>query len=60
MTLPEAKPLNAFFVVLAILSFVPTAFFGLAFLFTGFSGGMLALTAWCGLWTFVWWSLRHR
>ncbi|AHG23820.1 hypothetical protein CH25_gp66 [Mycobacterium phage EagleEye] len=56
----EKKPLNAFFVMLAICSALPTLFC-LAGVFTSegspfFVFGFL----WSGAWTYVWWSLRHR
>lgn len=56
---PKPK-LNAFFVVLAVLSGMPTAFFLLAFVTSEGNGILGFATAWCGMWTYVWYSLRHR
>lgn len=55
----ERKELNAFFVVLACLSAIPTLFFLLVF-FNSQSPFSGLIFLWCSMWTYVWWSLRHR
>lgn len=57
---PVKKPLNAFFVVLAALSAIPTLFFLLVTFTSEGSGIPIFLFLWSGMWTFVWYSLRHR
>ncbi|AZS08237.1 hypothetical protein PBI_IRONMAN_35 [Mycobacterium phage IronMan] len=60
---PEAKPKkpspNPLFLVLAILSALPTAFFGLVFI-TSPSIIPLMITGWCGMWTVVWAMMANR
>lgn len=53
------KQLNWFFVVLAGLSALPTAFFGYA-AWNGESVITICFFLWCAMWTAVWWSLRYR
>ncbi|ASR77140.1 hypothetical protein KIV66_gp32 [Mycobacterium phage MyraDee] len=58
---PAKKPLNAFFVVLAFLSALPTLYWFAVFIEGGGQNAISAfVTLWCGMWTYVWWSLRHR
>lgn len=57
----QKKSLNPLFLVLAILSGVPTAFFLLAFITAGGADGIIAAaTLWCGLWTWVWTEMARR
>lgn len=55
----QAKSRNPLFLVLAILSALPTLFFLLGFV-SGpnvfFLGGFL----WSAMWTWVWWSMAGR
>ncbi|MGB3483669.1 MAG: hypothetical protein WBB07_15835 [Mycobacterium sp.] len=59
---PDTKPkLNAFFVMLAVLSALPTAFFGLGYVLSEAQSNIHGfLFLWSAAWTYVWWSLRHR
>ncbi|AEJ94571.1 hypothetical protein FGG52_gp32 [Mycobacterium phage Backyardigan] len=50
---------NPLFLVLAILSAVPTAFFVLAFLLSPTMLWVLA-AGWCGMWTAVWGLMANR
>ncbi|QHB38062.1 hypothetical protein KIY75_gp32 [Mycobacterium phage Noelle] len=54
----KAAP-NPLFLVLAILSALPTAFFGLAFLMSPTMLWVMA-TGWCGMWTVVWAMMANR
>lgn len=57
----EKKSPNPLFLVLAVLSAVPTLFFGLAFLVGGLESFLLFLAAgWSAMWTFVWWKMADR
>lgn len=58
---PVKKKLNAFFVMLTVISALPTLFFGLAWVLGGGGTSLAGLAMlWSGAWTYVWWSLRHR
>lgn len=57
---PAKKQMNWFFFVLAALSSVPAAFFGLVFFTQSQSGIALVICLWSAMWTAVWWSLRYR
>ncbi|QFG10462.1 hypothetical protein KIV65_gp66 [Mycobacterium phage Anthony] len=57
----KAKTRNPLFFVLAVLSALPTAFFFLGFITSGGQSGFLFfVTAWCGMWTWVWWAMSGR
>lgn len=52
---------NPLFLVLAVLSAIPTAFFLLVFVTGGADNDIAAfLTAWSAVWTWVWWKLSDR
>ena len=59
--LERSRGPNPLFTVLAVLSAIPTAFFGYAFVLgDGHSWILGAVTLWCSMWTWVWWKLRTR
>lgn len=59
--LAPAPKLNAFFVMLTVISAVPTLFCLLAVIATNGNSVMWGLGCiWSAAWTYVWWSLRHR
>ena len=57
---PEERKRNPLFLVLAVLSGIPTAFFGVFYLFNGQSNFSGLLLIWCFIWTWVWWALSDR
>lgn len=58
--LPAKKGLNPLFLVLAVLSAFPTAFVAVVFI-AGSQSALAGLaTAWCGMWTWVWWAMAKR
>ncbi len=54
------KKLNAFFVMLTILSAMPALFFGMGTIVGEGNPIMVFLFLWSAAWTYVWYSLRHR
>jgi hypothetical protein len=56
---PERKR-NPLFLVLAVLSAIPSAFFVLAYFTSNFSTLMGIGLIWCFMWTTVWWKLSDR
>ena len=51
---------NPLFTVLAVLSAIPTAFFGLVY-FAGSQSTIAGLLLiWSFMWTWVWWKMRSR
>ena len=54
------KKLNAFFVMLTILSAMPALFFGIGTIVGEGNPIMVFLFIWSAAWTYVWYSLRHR
>lgn len=57
---PPKPRLNAFYVMLTIISAIPTLFFGFVWMQPHHSIISAALTLWSGAWTYVWWSMRYR
>ncbi|QJD50239.1 membrane protein [Mycobacterium phage Iwokeuplikedis] len=55
----QKKSPNPLFLVLAILSGLPTAFFLLVFV-TGGGAISAAIFLWCALWTWVWAAMARR
>ena len=51
---------NPLFTVLAVLSAIPTAFFGLVYLAGSQSNIAGLLLIWSFMWTWVWWKMRSR
>jgi hypothetical protein len=51
---------NPLFTVLAALSAIPTAFFGLVYIAGSQSTIAGLLLIWSFMWTWVWWKLRSR
>lgn len=54
------KSPNPLFLVLSILSGIPTAFFLLVFVSEGPDGVIAALFLWSAMWTWVWWKMADR
>jgi Protein of unknown function (DUF2510) len=57
---PADRKRNPLFFVLAVLSGIPTAFFGLVFVFGNQSDLAGIAVIWCFMWTWVWWRLSDR
>jgi hypothetical protein len=51
---------NPLFTVLAVLSAIPTAFFGLVYITGSQSNIAGLLLIWSFMWTWVWWKMRSR
>jgi hypothetical protein len=57
---PKKAKRNPLFLFLAVLSGIPTAFFGFVFLFVGQSMITGLTLIWCFMWTWVWWEMSDR
>jgi hypothetical protein len=54
------KKRNPLFFVLAVLSAIPTAFFGFIYVGGSHSNVMGLWFIWCFMWTWVWWTMSGR
>lgn len=58
---PETRSRNPLFLVLAVLSGMPTAFFVYAYIAgNGQSAFIGLLFLWSAMWTLVWWKMSDR